>query len=126
MRVTISPVKKRKHKRILQEAKGYRGQKGRCYRKAKQQLLRSYNNSFRDRKKFKGMMRRLWIIRINAALREIGISYSVFIGKLKHTPNHDYFDRKLLASMVSNNREDFDKFVGSVMKSKKTTDKVQV
>jgi large subunit ribosomal protein L20 len=116
MRVTISPVKRRKHKRVLREAKGYRGQQGRCYRKAKQQLLNSYNKSFADRKKFKGNMRALWIIRINALLRERKITYSRFWGQLRSSDYADSFDRKLLASMAINNTEDFWSVVDTVMR----------
>ena len=66
-----------------ERASGYRGQRSRLYRKAKEQLLHSFNYNFRDRKARKGDFRKLWIQRINAAVRAEGITYNRFIQGLR-------------------------------------------
>ena len=73
----------KKRRVILERAKGYRGQRSRLYRKAKEQLLHSYVYSFNDRRKRKGDFRRLWIQRINAASRANGMTYNRMIQGLK-------------------------------------------
>ena len=69
----------KKRRVVLERASGYRGQRSRLYRKAKEQLLHSFNYNFRDRKARKGDFRKLWIQRINAAVRAEGITYNRFI-----------------------------------------------
>jgi large subunit ribosomal protein L20 len=69
----------KKRRVILERAKGYRGQRSRLYRKAKEQVIHSLVYSYRDRRKRKGDFRRLWIQRINAAARQNGITYNRFI-----------------------------------------------
>ena len=69
----------KKRRGVLERASGYRGQRSRLYRKAKEQLLHSFNYNFRDRKARKGDFRKLWIQRINAAVRAEGIPYNRFI-----------------------------------------------
>lgn len=66
----------KKRRVVLERASGYRGQRSRLYRKAKEQLLHSFNYNFRDRKARKGDFRKLWIQRINAAVRAEGITYN--------------------------------------------------
>ncbi|MDA3792329.1 MAG: 50S ribosomal protein L20 [Elusimicrobia bacterium] len=83
MRVKRGTTKKRKHKKILKEAKGYAHAKSKRYRNAKNQVEKSWQYSTRDRKNKKREMRRLWITRINAACTKEGISYSKFIHGLK-------------------------------------------
>ena len=73
----------KKRRVILERAKGYRGQRSRLYRKAKEQLLHSFVYSYGDRKKKKGDFRRLWIQRINAASRANGLTYNRLIQGLK-------------------------------------------
>lgn len=74
---------KKKRRTILERAKGYRGTRSRSYVKAKEQLLHSYNYSFRDRRHRKDQFRKLWIQRINAAVRAQGMTYSRFIQGLR-------------------------------------------
>ena len=69
----------KKRRVVLERASGYRGQRSRLYRKAKEQLLHSFTYNFRDRKARKGDFRKLWIQRINAAVRAEGITYNRFI-----------------------------------------------
>ena len=68
----------KKRRVVMEEAKGYRGQRSRLYRKAKEQILHSRVYSFNDRREKKGDFRRLWITRINAAVRENGLTYNRF------------------------------------------------
>jgi large subunit ribosomal protein L20 len=74
---------KKKRKVVLERAAGYRGQRSRLYRKAKEQMLHSMTYAYRDRKDRKGQFRRLWIQRINAAARANGMTYNRFIQGLK-------------------------------------------
>lgn len=73
VRVKRGLVKRRKHKKVLKEARGYYGSKSRSYKIAKEQLLKSMSYAYRDRKNNKRNFRRLWITRINAAARINGI-----------------------------------------------------
>lgn len=88
----------KKRRTTLEAAKGYRGQRSRLYRKAKEQLLHSYEYSYRDRRARKGDFRRLWITRINAAARLNGITYNRFIQGLKAAEIE--VDRKVLADLA--------------------------
>jgi large subunit ribosomal protein L20 len=88
----------KKRKTVLERASGYRGQRSRMYRKAKEQMLHSMTYAYRDRKDRKGAFRRLWIQRINAAARSNGITYNRFIQGLK-AANVDV-DRRMLAEMA--------------------------
>ncbi|WP_100444164.1 50S ribosomal protein L20 [Glycomyces xiaoerkulensis] len=99
-RVKRSVNAKKKRRTILEEAKGYRGQRSRLYRKAKEQLLHSYTYSYRDRKTRKREFRKLWITRINAAARTNGISYNRFMQGLKLAEVE--VDRKILADLAVN------------------------
>ena len=92
-------VGSKKHRRqVLERAKGYYGNKSRSFRAANEQVMRSGQYAFRDRRARKGEFRRLWIQRINAACRENGISYSRFIAGL-HAASIDV-DRKVLADLA--------------------------
>src|SRR6195952_5606945 len=73
----------KKRREILDQASGYRGQRSRLYRKAKEQMLHSLNYAYRDRRARKGDFRQLWITRINAAARANGMTYNRFIQGLK-------------------------------------------
>ena len=88
----------KKRKTVLERASGYRGQRSRMYRKAKEQMLHSMTYAYRDRKDRKGAFRRLWIQRINAAARSNGITYNRFIQGLK-LANVDV-DRRMLAELA--------------------------
>jgi large subunit ribosomal protein L20 len=88
----------KKRRAILEQASGYRGQRSRLYRKAKEQVTHSLVYAYRDRKKRKGDFRRLWIQRINAAARANGITYNRFIQGLKAAGVE--VDRKILADLA--------------------------
>ena len=97
-RVKRSLNAKKKRRVVLERAKGYRGQRSRLYRKAKEQLLHSMTYAYRDRKDRKGNFRRLWIQRINAASRANGLTYNRFVQGLK-APGVEV-DRKVLADLA--------------------------
>ena len=82
-RVKRSLNAKKKRRVVLERAKGYRGQRSRLYRKAKEQVLHSMTYAYRDRKDRKGNFRRLWIQRINAGARANGLTYNRFVQGLK-------------------------------------------
>ena len=94
-----------KRRVVLERASGYRGQRSRLYRKAKEQMLHSMTYSYRDRKKRKGDFRQLWIQRINAAARQNGMTYNRFIQGLKAAGVE--VDRKVLADMAVNDAAAF-------------------
>src|ERR687893_1302978 len=88
----------KKRRTTLELASGYRGQRSRLYRKAKEQLLHSGNYAFRDRRARKGDFRQLWITRINAAARANGMTYNRFVQGLKAAGVE--VDRKILAELA--------------------------
>src|SRR5690606_4004880 len=95
----------KKRRAILEQAKGYRGQRSRLYRKAKEQSLHSLNYAYRDRRARKGDFRQLWITRINAAARANGMTYNRFIQGLKAAEVE--VDRKILAELAVNDATAF-------------------
>ena len=95
----------KKRREILEMASGYRGQRSRLYRKAKEQVLHSYTYSYNDRRKRKGDFRRLWIQRINAASRANGLTYNRFIQGLKAAEVE--VDRRMLAELAVNDANAF-------------------
>jgi len=97
-RVKRGVVTKRRHKKVLEQAKGYYGNKSRSFKADNEQVMRSGQYAFRDRRARKGEFRRLWIQRINAACRQNGISYSRFIAGLKAAEID--VDRKILADLA--------------------------
>jgi large subunit ribosomal protein L20 len=88
----------KKRRVVLERASGYRGQRSRLYRKAKEQMLHSLNYSYRDRRARKGEFRQLWIQRINAAARANGMTYNRFIQGLKAAGVE--VDRKILSEIA--------------------------
>jgi large subunit ribosomal protein L20 len=88
----------KKRRTVLERASGYRGQRSRLYRKAKEQSLHSMTYAYRDRKDRKGAFRRLWIQRINAAARAEGMTYNRFIQGLKIAEVE--VDRRMLAELA--------------------------
>ena len=88
----------KKRRTTLEMASGYRGQRSRLYRKAKEQMLHSLNYAYRDRRARKGDFRQLWITRINAAARQNGLTYNRFIQGLKGAGIE--VDRKILAELA--------------------------
>jgi large subunit ribosomal protein L20 len=99
----VNAAKKRRV--VLERASGYRGQRSRLYRKAKEQMLHSMTYAYRDRKDRKGQFRRLWIQRINAAARANGMTYNRFIQGLKAAEIE--VDRRMLAELAVNDAEAF-------------------
>jgi large subunit ribosomal protein L20 len=99
-RVKRSVHAKKKRREVLEKAKGYTGTRRKRYRAAKEQVMHSGNYAYRDRRDRKAQFRRLWIIRINAAVRPHGMSYSRFINGLKAAGIE--LDRKILADMAVN------------------------
>jgi large subunit ribosomal protein L20 len=97
-RVKRSVNAKKKRRVVLERAKGYRGQRSRLYRKAKEQVLHSMTYAYRDRKDRKGNFRRLWIQRINAASRANGMTYNRFVQGLKAAGVE--VDRRVLADLA--------------------------
>ena len=98
-RVKRSVNAQKKRRQTLERAAGYRGQRSRLYRKAKEQVTHSLVYSYRDRKAKKGDFRRLWIQRINAAARAEGLTYNRFIQGLKIAGVE--VDRKILADLAA-------------------------
>ena len=90
----------KKRREVLERASGYRGQRSRLYRKAKEQITHSLVYSYRDRKQRKGDFRQLWITRINAAARSNGMTYNRFIQGLRLAEVD--VDRKILADLAVN------------------------
>ena len=113
-RVKYAPARKRKKKKILKQVKGARGARSKLLRTAKETLRRSLAYSYRDRKVKKRNMRRLWIIRINAQLKEKGLSYNKFIAGLKKAKIN--LDRKILADLAVNDKAAFNCIVDAVTK----------
>jgi large subunit ribosomal protein L20 len=97
-RVKRGVAAKRRHKKVLESAQGYYGNKSRSFRAANEQVMRSGQYAFRDRRARKGEFRRLWIQRINAACRTHDLSYSRFIAGLSSAGVE--VDRKILADLA--------------------------
>ncbi|MDR2373006.1 MAG: 50S ribosomal protein L20 [Bifidobacteriaceae bacterium] len=109
-RVKRSINARKKRRSILEKASGYRGQRSRLYRKAKEQVQHSGNYAYRDRKARKGDFRRLWIQRINAAARANGMTYNRFIQGL-HLAEIEV-DRRMLAELAVTDPGAFTQLVG--------------
>ncbi|MDB9417126.1 50S ribosomal protein L20 [Microcystis aeruginosa] len=97
-RVKRGNVARKRRKKVLKLAKGFRGSHSRLFRTANQQVMKALRNAYRDRRKRKRDFRRLWITRINAAARQQGISYSQLTGQLKKA--NILLNRKMLAQLA--------------------------
>ena len=95
----------KKRRVVLERTSGYRGQRSRLYRKAKEQMLHSMSYAYRDRRDRKGNFRRLWIQRINAAARQNGMTYNRFVQGLKIAGVE--VDRRMLADLAVNDTQAF-------------------
>ena len=112
----IDGSKRKNHrKKILKQAKGYWGRRSTNFKAAKDAVTKSMSYAYRDRKDRKGDFRRLWIIRINAACREQGISYSVLISGLEKC--NIIINRKVLAYLATEDRAAFTAIVDKVKAS---------
>ncbi len=108
-RVKGGTVARARHKKIMEQAKGYFGSKHRLYKSAKEQVMHSGKYAFRDRRQNKRDFRKLWITRINAACRENEISYSKFINGLAKAGIE--INRKMLSEIAIDNKEAFAELV---------------
>ena len=106
-RVKRGVTAKARHKKILTQSKGYRGRRGNVYRVAKEAVMKAGQYQYRDRRNKKREFRALWIARINAAVRELGMSYSVFMNGLKKASID--IDRKVLADLAVHDKMAFNK-----------------
>lgn len=104
-RVKRGVTAKARHKKILDQAKGYYGSRSRTYRMAKQAVIKAGQYAYRDRRQKKRQFRALWIVRINAGARECGVSYSQLINGLKKAAIE--LDRKILADMAVHDKVAF-------------------
>ena len=108
-RVTKSVTAKAKHKKVLSATKGHYGARSRLYKTAKQSNIKALQYAFRDRKNRKREFRALWIARINAGSRALGVSYSVLINGL--AKSNILLDRKILSDLAINDASTFEKIV---------------
>jgi large subunit ribosomal protein L20 len=113
-RVNRGNVARKRRKKILKLAKGFRGSHSKLFRTANQQVMKALRNAYRDRRKKKRDFRRLWITRINAAARIHGISYSQLIYKLDKA--NIILNRKVLAQLAIQDAEAFQKVVELAIK----------
>ena len=108
-RVTKSVTAKAKHKKVLSATKGHYGARSRLFRTAKQSNIKSLQYAFRDRKNRKRAFRSLWIARINAGSRALGVSYSLLVNGLNKS--NILLDRKILSDLAINDSSTFEKIV---------------
>ena len=108
-RVTKSVTAKAKHKKVLSATKGHYGARSRLFKTAKQSNIKSLQYAFRDRKNKKRAFRSLWIARINAGSRALGVSYSVLLHGLNKS--NILLDRKILSDLAINDASTFEKIV---------------
>lgn len=108
-RAKTGVVRRQKHKKILKRAKGFWGMRSRSFRIAQQTLLNAADYEYRDRRDKKNDFRRLWIARINAAARQEGLSYSVFMSGLRKSGVE--INRKILADLAAQHPEAFRRLV---------------
>lgn len=108
-RATNSPASRKRRKKVLKEARGYFGNKSKLFRYAKDAVAHAGQYAYRDRRKKKSDWRALWIVRINAACRNAGISYSRFIEGL--TAANIGVDRKVLADIAVRDEAGFNAIV---------------
>lgn len=108
-RIKRGVTSRRRHKAVLQQASGFRGTRNRLYKRANEAVMRSLQYQYRDRRTRKREMRKLWIMRINAASREHGLPYGRFIEGL--TKAGIEVDRKILADLAVQDPKAFAQFV---------------
>lgn len=108
-RVKRGVVARRRHKKVLKQAKGYYGARSRVFRVAKQAVIKAGQYAYRDRRQRKRQMRALWVVRINAAARQNGLSYSRLMNGLKKSCIE--IDRKILADLAIFEKKAFSEIV---------------
>ena len=114
-RVKRGVMTRKRHTKLLRQAKGYRANRSRNYKVAHEQVMRSLAYAYRHRRTKKRDMRRLWIVRINAATRQHGLSYSRFISGLKLAGIE--MDRKQLADLAVRDAQTFGRLVEQVQRA---------
>lgn len=114
-RVKRGVTARARHKKVLDQAKGFRGRRGNVFRVAKQAVMKAGQYAYRDRRVRKREFRALWIARINAGARECGMSYSVFMSGLKKAAIE--LDRKVLADLAVFDKPAFAKIAGQAKAS---------
>jgi len=114
-RVKGGPRARKRHKKVIKLAKGYRGTRSKNYKRASEAVLRAGEHAFAGRRKRPGEMRKLWISRINSALTNHEIMYSRFINGLKKSKIE--LNRKMLSEIAVNDPKSFDKIVDKVKKN---------
>jgi large subunit ribosomal protein L20 len=118
-RVKRSVHARKKRRSVLERAKGYRGEKHTSYKRAKEQVMRSEAYAYRDRRNRKRDFRSLWIVRINAAARREGITYSQLMAGLRESGVE--VNRKMLADIAVNDPETFRRFAERAKQSREVT-----
>ena len=114
-RVKRGVTARARHKKVFKQTKGFRGRRKNVYRVAKQALMKAGQYAYRDRRQKKRQFRSLWIARINAAVREVGMSYSVFMSGLKRA--NIEIDRKVLADLAVNDKAAFAQIASQIKAS---------
>ena len=114
-RVKRGVTARARHKKVLKKSKGFRGRRGNVFRVAKETVMKAGQYAYRDRRVRKREFRALWIQRINAAVRELGMSYSAFMSGLKKAKIE--IDRKVLADLAVLETREFAKIAGQVKAS---------
>ena len=114
-RVKRGVTARARHKKVLKKSKGFRGRRGNVFRIANEAVMRAGQYAYRDRRNKKRTFRALWITRINAAVREMGMSYSTFMAGLKRA-NID-IDRKVLADLAVSDKAAFAQIASQVKAS---------
>ncbi|HZQ75223.1 MAG TPA: 50S ribosomal protein L20 [Burkholderiales bacterium] len=114
-RVKRGVTARARHKKVLKQAKGFRGRRGNVYRVAKEAVMKAGQYAYRDRRQKKRQFRALWIARINAAVRELGLTYSAFMSGLKRAQID--IDRKVLADLAVQDKPAFAKIASQVKAS---------
>lgn len=111
-RVKRGIIARKRHKKILNLAKGYYGARSKIFRSAKQAVIKAHQYSYRDRRQKKRIFRRFWILKINAAIRNYDISYSNLIFKLKRANIN--INRKMLFELINKNKNLFEDIVQKI------------
>jgi len=114
-RVKRGVTARARHKKVLAKSRGFRGRRGNVYRVAKEAVMKAGQYAYRDRRNKKRVIRALWIARINAAVRELGMSYSAFMAGLKKA--NIEIDRKVLADLAVLDKPAFAKIAGQIKAS---------
>ena len=117
VRVKRGNVARNRRKKLLKRAKGFRGSLSRLFRPAHQAVIRAMDYATKQRRKKRGNFRAIWIARINAAVREAGMTYGQFINGLKKA--NIKIDRKMLSELAVNDKEVFKKIIKKAKESLK-------